>query len=146
MADAVTHNAPSTVQVNPYIFFYGRCEEALEFYKGVFGGTYLAMRNSETPMADRVAAELQGKIMHAKFTAPGVTFMAADGRGIKPVDPEAGNVSLSLDIADRDEGERIFKLLSEGGWARTPLQDAFWGGRFANLNDRFGTNWLITCP
>lgn len=135
-----------TLQLRPYIFFYGRCEEAMEFYKKVLGGTYDVTRNSDTPMANDLPAQWKGKVMHASFTAPGVSFLGSDGREAKTVDPDAGNISLALSAADRDTGERIFAALSDGGNVTMPLNDAFWGGRFGDVIDRFGIEWMVTTP
>jgi PhnB protein len=142
----MTSNATPThagLELAPYIFFYGRCEEALEFYKKIFGGTYEAVRNADTPMADSVDPAFRNKIMHANFTSPGVSFLASDGREAKPVDAEAGNVSLSLTATGVDEGRRLFEALSEGGTVVAPFDDAFWGGKFGAINDRFGTQWMV---
>ena len=106
------------MQLAPYIFFYGRCEEALEFYKGALGGTYELQRNAESSMADQVPANFSNKVMHASFTADGINFMASDGREAKPIDPEAGNISLAITANDRATGERVFKALSAGGMSR----------------------------
>lgn len=151
----MTTNATAPAQANalelaPYIFFYGRCEEALEFYKSALGGTYELQRNADlpadSPMAEHVSADWRNKVMHATFKAPGLTFMASDGREAKAVDPEAGNISLSLGASDRAQGERVFKALSQGGSVQMPLDEAFWGGRFGMLHDRFGNEWLLTTP
>jgi PhnB protein len=134
------------LQLAPYVFFYGRCEEALDFYKSIFGGSYELQRTSQTPMADQVSADFREKVMHAYFSAPGITFMASDGRESKTIDPEDGNISLALSAKDRTEGNRAFDALSQGGQVVMALDDAFWGGRFGIVNDRFGTQWLITTP
>lgn len=143
---ANTTSVSTDLQLQPYIFLYGRCEEALEYYKRVFGGTYEAMRVKDTPMADKMPADQRDRIMHASFTSPSISFMASDGRDTKAVDPDAGNISLALSATDAAEGERIFKALSDGGKVTMPLDDAFWGGRFGTVNDRFGNEWLITTP
>lgn len=134
------------LQIAPYIFFYGRCEEALEFYKTAIGGTYEMQRNSEAPEGMPVDASLKDKVMHATFTGSGITFMASDGREIKTVDPDAGNISLSLAATEADEGERVFKALAEGGKVAIPLAEAFWGGRFGDVVDKFGIEWMIVTP
>lgn len=134
------------VQFVPYLFFYGRCEEALEFYKGVFGGKYELQRNSAAPSDVPIKAELKDKVMHATFTAPDVTFMASDGRELKAVDPDEGNISLSLSFTDSADGERIFQALAKGGAVKMPLSEAFWGGKFGMIHDRFGIEWLIVVP
>lgn len=132
------------MQLQPYVFYYGRCEEALEFYKSAIGGTYEVSRFEGSPMAERVSADFRNKVMHATFNGNGFSFMAADGRESKPIDPDAGNISLSLGTSDDVEGERIFKALSDGGNVTMPLADAFWGGRFGVLTDRFGIEWMVT--
>jgi PhnB protein len=136
------------MQLQPYIFFYGRCEEALEFYKGAIGGTYELQRMDEAPpeMVKDVPAGQSSKVMHASFTGAGISFLASDGRETKTIDPEAGNISLALNVTDRAAGERIFKLLAQGGRVSMPLDDAFWGGRFGDVIDRFGIEWMITTP
>ena len=136
----------SVMQLSPYIFFYGRCEEALEFYKKAIGGSYEMQKNSESPMADQTPPEWRDKIMHATFTGPGITFMASDGREAKTIDPDAGNISLSLSITDGKQADRVFKALADGGTVTMPLEAAFWGGRFGMLVDRFGNEWMITGP
>lgn len=131
------------MELQPYIFFYGRCEEALEFYKSALGGTYEAMRNGDTPMAAQMPPETHQMIMHARFTAPGIGFLASDGNAQKTVDPDEGNISLALETSDPGEGERVFRALSEGGNVSMPLSDAFWGGRFGVVVDRFGVEWMV---
>jgi PhnB protein len=142
-------NATATsLQLQPYIFFYGRCEEALEFYKNTIGGTYELQRMDEAPpeMAEHVPAGQDNRVMHASFTGSGISFLASDGRETKTIDPDAGNISLALNAADRATGERIFKALSQGGKVSMPLEGAFWGGRFGDVVDRFGVEWMITTP
>jgi PhnB protein len=82
--------------------------------------------------------EHQKKIMHATFNGPGFTFMVSDGHMGKTIDPEAGNISLSLATSGATESERVLKALSCGGKVAMPLQDGFWGGKFGQLVDRFG--------
>jgi PhnB protein len=141
-----TANVPAVAQLQPYIFFYGRCEEALDFYKTVLGGTYEVMLIKDSPMAEQFPADFRAKVMHASFTAPGIHFMASDGREAKAVDPDAGNISIALSVTDGAKGEQIFKALSDGGNVTMPLGPAFWGGRFAGFVDRFGIEWLMTLP
>jgi PhnB protein len=144
---ATTGTTGTTLTIQPYIFFYGRCREALDFYKDVFGGTYEAMTIGESPFKDdpQMGTD-KDRIMHASFTSQGLNFLCSDGRETKTVDPEEGNVSLALATTDKATGERIVAKLSEGGTVKMPLADAFWGGRFANVVDRFGNDWMITTP
>ena len=133
-----------SMQLEPYLFFYGHCEEALEFYKKALGGDFTLNRFEGSPMAQNMPPDQHKKIMHATFNGPGFTFMASDGRMDKTVDPEEGNISLSLATSDAAEGERAFKALSEGGKVGMPLQDVFWGGKFGQFTDRFGVEWMIS--
>lgn len=134
------------MKLEPYIFFYGRCEEALGFYKGVLGGSFELTRIGDTPMAGHAPPDDRNRVMHATFTAPGLTFMASDGRETKTVDPDEGNVSLCLATEDGGEAERVFTALSAGGKVVMPYADAFWGGRFGALQDKFGVEWFIQGP
>jgi PhnB protein len=141
---STNYTPPSAPQLVPYVFFYGRCEEALAFYKKVLGGSYEVMKVGDSPMRDQMPPESHDSVMHATFTAPGFSFMAADGREKKTIDPDAGNISLSLTLPTPEEGERIYKALAEGGNAKMPFADVPWGGKFGALDDRFGNEWFIT--
>ena len=135
------------MQLVPYIFFYGRCEEALEFYKTVFGGSYDLQRVEGSPAASQMPPGSGNRVMHASFTAGDLKFMASDGRDDKAVDADTGNVSLALETSDGAEGERIFNALAGGGGnVAMPLGEAYWGGRFGMVVDRFGTEWLLSTP
>jgi PhnB protein len=132
------------MQLEPYIFFYGRCEEALDFYKAAIGGDYEVNRFEGSPMADQVPPEARNKVMHASFKGDGFSFMASDGDLSKTLDAEAGNVSLSLGLEDATKAERVFNALAQGGEVKMPFAPAFWGGKFGVLVDKFGTEWMVT--
>lgn len=132
------------MQLEPYIFFYGRCEEALDFYKSAIGGAYEINRFEGSPMAEQVPADLRNKVMHASFKGDGFSFMASDGDLSKKLDPDAGNVSLSLGIEDATQAERVFNALAQGGKIAMPFAAAFWGGKFGIVVDKFATEWMIT--
>lgn len=131
------------MQLEPYLFFYGKCEEALTFYKEVFGGEIVAMSRFEgSPMESQVPAEFKSCVMHATFKAPELAFMASDGDPRRKF--ESGNVSLSLATTDEDEAKRVFGKLSEGGQVTMPMQPVFWGGLFGTLTDRYGIDWMVS--
>ncbi|MFN2450069.1 MAG: VOC family protein [Candidatus Baltobacteraceae bacterium] len=132
------------MHLEPYVYFYGRCEEALDFYKSAIGGTYELNRFEGSPMAEQLPEHLRSKIMHATFKGDGFTLMASDGDLSKSVDPDAGNVSLCLAISAEAQAERVFNALSQGGSIKVPFADAFWGGKFGSVVDQFGTEWMIT--
>ena len=146
MATASTSTATATAtKLQPYLFLYGRAEEALKFYKDIFGGSFEIMRVKDTPMV-KEWPNAADRVMHASFTAPNISFFASDGQDSKAVDPDAGNVSLGLTVGDAAEADRIFKALAQGGKVTMQMEPAFWGGRFGTVQDRFGTEWLITAP
>ncbi len=132
--------------LKPYIFFYGRCREALDFYKGVFGGDAEVMLVKDSPMADQWPPEGQNTVMHASFTSDAIAFFASDGPADKTIDPDAGNISLTLSFDDDSSAEGVFSALAQGGKIIMPLEPAFWGGRFGTLVDKFGNEWMATTP
>lgn len=132
------------MQLEPYIFFHGRCEEALQFYARCLRGEIVGINRFEgSPMDSGVDADWKNKVMHASFIAGDVKFMASDGRPGAPPDGQ-DDIVLSLATSDPAEGERVFNALSEGGSIEMPLADAFWGGRFGSLTDRFGIQWMVS--
>jgi PhnB protein len=137
----------TSVELQPYIFFYGRCEEALKFYKDVFGGNYDVRRFSDMPSGSSempMPPNYETKVMHATFNGPGFTFMASDGPGEKQIDPDEGNICLSVSTSDRAAGQRFFEKLSQGGKVNTPFGPVFWGGMFGDVVDKFGTEWMVS--
>jgi|HubBroStandDraft_4_1064222.scaffolds.fasta_scaffold110767_3 PhnB protein len=140
--NGATGSAQMTLQ--PYVFFYGRCEEALTFYQSVLGGSFELQRVSESPMAGQAPPEAQDRIMHAKFSSDGAEFMASDGQDVKAVNPDEGNISLSLSFTDVARAKTVFDALAQGGRVKMPFDDAFWGGKFGMCDDRFGIEWMVT--
>jgi len=132
------------MELEPYLFFNGDCEAALNFYKGVFGGEITALNRFEgSPVESEMPPEYKNKIMHANFKSPTLKFMASDGR---PGTEQIGSrISLSLGTSDLAEGKRVFDKLSEGGTVDMPLADAFWGGKFGMVTDKFGIDWMLSC-
>jgi len=121
------------IALTPYVYLYGKAAEALEYYKAVFGGAYeVAMRGENDT------------ISHAEFRGDGFKLMISDGGSKRSVDPNAGNVSLQLAIADREEARRIFDALRDGGGVKVPFEVQAWGGALGIVHDRFGTEWIIT--
>lgn len=136
--------------VTPYLFFDGRCEEALNFYKKTLGAEIgMMMRfkeNPEPPQKDsygRDPAQIAEKIMHASFQVGGTTVMASDGyaRG----QPKFEGFALSVQAADEADARRIFSALAEGGQVQAPLGKTFFAKSFGMVADRFGVNWMVIC-
>ena len=133
------------MQVQPYLFFEGRCEEALAFYRGALGAEVTAlMRFNESPdppPPGTVPPGSEDKVMHAAFRIGDATVMASDGRCSGQ--PRFGGVSLSLSVPDEGTADRFFAALAEGGQVRMPLGKTFFSPRFGMVADRFGVSWMV---
>jgi PhnB protein len=132
------------MQVNTYVLFNGRCEEAFNFYAKSLGGKIQTMLTHEgTPAAEHVPAEWRKKILHATLCLGDGILMASDappGRQEKPQ-----GFSVSLHVEQPAEAERIFHALAENGTVHMPIGETFWAIRFGMLVDQFGIPWMINC-
>jgi PhnB protein len=133
------------VQVQPYLFFDGRCEEALEFYRGALGAEVeMLMRYRDAPdppPPGMVAPGSEGKVMHASFRIGETTVLASDGQCLGK--PEFRGISLSLTVASEAEADRVFSALAEAGQVQMPLGKTFFSPRFGMVADRFGVSWMV---
>jgi PhnB protein len=133
------------MRLEPYLCFYGKCDEALEFYKATLGGAYEVNRFGESPAGAGTDESWKDKVIHATFKGDGFTFMASDGQPNSVPSPKGETeISLSLGLSDIAEAERIFKALADGGWIVMPFGDVTWGGKFGMVNDKYGVSWMIT--
>jgi PhnB protein len=132
------------MQLNPYLGFDGRCEEAFKFYEKTLGGKIVAtMTYGETPMRDQSPAEFHGKIAHISLTVGDKVLMGGDAPPNRYEPPKGISVILSVD--DATDAERVFKALSENGTVMMPIAETFWALRFGMLVDQFGIPWMINC-
>ncbi|MBI3415211.1 MAG: VOC family protein [Verrucomicrobia bacterium] len=131
--------------VQPYLFFGGRCEEALAFYRAALGAQVdMLMRYKESPepMPPGMLPPGWGdKVMHATFRIGETILMASDGceDGAK-----FAGFSLSLAVPTEAEADRAFVALADGGQVRMPLAKTFWSPRFGMVADRFGIGWMVS--
>jgi len=132
------------MEMEPYLFFSGNCQEALDFYKGLFGGEIgEIMRWKDAPPDMSFGPEYANRIMHAEFSSPAVKFMASDSRPTTQYGD--GRISLSLNTRDASEAKRVFAALADGGNVEVPLEKAFWNALFGMLTDKFGIDWMVNC-
>ncbi len=135
----------TTASITPYLFFSGRCEEALDFYKKALGAEVeMLMHHKDSPDAPppgMLQAGFEDKVMHATFRIGGATLMASDGSGDKS---RFEGFRLSLAFATEDEAKKAFASLSDGGEVALPLTKTFWSPCFGMVTDRFGVGWMIT--
>jgi len=134
---------------NVYLNFDGNCEEAFNFYKSVFGGEfpYIA-RFKEMPSEEGMPPlkkELENRIMHVSLPISKETIlMGSDTGDWGPKHVVGNNFSISLNTDSKEEADRLFEKLSQGGQAIMPMADVFWGSYFGMLSDKFGINWMIS--
>jgi len=133
------------MQVQPYLFLDGRCEEAIEFYRKTIGAEVtMLMRFKDAPQPhppSMIPPGGENKVMHSSLRVGDTTFMASDGECLGK--PTFQGFSLSLTVANDAEAERKFAALSEGGQVRMPLAKTFFSSRFGMLADRFGVGWMV---
>jgi PhnB protein len=132
------------MQVQPYLSFKGDCEAAFKLYERCLGGQIgTIFRYGGSPMADQVPPEWADKVMHASLTLDGLVLLGADIEPSRHEEPKG--FSLSIQVKNVADAERVFLELSEGGRVMMPLEKTFWAERFGMVADRFGVPWLINC-
>lgn len=138
-------STPTTSGVQPYLFFGGRCDEAIEFYcKALNAVVERVVRFKDAPEPHPDLPEcFQDKVMHATLKVGETLLMASDGRCNGEANFEG--FSLSLTVPDEAEAERVFGALSDGGGLVTmPLDKTFWAPKFGMVQDRFGVGWMVS--
>ncbi|MFC5272028.1 VOC family protein [Adhaeribacter terreus] len=126
--------------LTPYLAFNGNCRDAMEFYKTVFGGELMMQTFGEAPVNASEADK--GRIMHAQLSSGNFMLMASDGMPDHPV-TFGNSVTISVHPQSKEETEKQFNALSEGGQVTMPLSDTFWGAYFGMLTDKFGIPWMF---
>jgi len=130
------------MQVQPYLFFDGRCEEAIAFYRSALGAEQgMLMRFKDCPEPGMTPPEGADKVMHARLRIGETELLMSDGRCLGQ--PNFQGFSLSLTASDTAEAERLFGALSDGGEVRMPLAETFFSPRFGMVADRFGVSWMV---
>jgi PhnB protein len=130
------------MQVQPYLFFDGRCQEALEFYQKAIGAKVgMLMRWKDSPDKSMATPHNADKVMHAQFQVGETTVMASDGRNTGK--PNFQGFALSISAGSEAEADRIFGALAEGGKIQMPLGKTFFSPRFGMVADKFGVGWMI---
>ena len=137
-------------RVNTYLNFQGQAEEALTFYAETFG-TEITMltRFSDMPLMGpgALAAEEQGLVLHAELPIlAGHVLMATDMLRSMGHETRVGNnTTLCLDVDGREEADRLYGALSDGGSEGSPMADMPWGAYWGVVLDRYGIRWMVNC-
>ncbi len=136
------------MQLQPYLFFGGKCEEAIEFYKRALGAkveTVMHYKEAPEPTPPgMIAPGWEDKVMHSEFRIGEAVVMGSDGMG--PADTKVQGVSLALSVADVEEADKTFAALAEGGEVQMPIGKTFFSPRFGVVADRFGVSWMVVAP
>lgn len=133
--------------IRPYLFFDGRCEEALNFYRDALGAEVTMLmryKDSPEPPPPECMPASDNMVMHSEFRIGDSTVMASDGLGGGK--PNFQGFSLSISVADEATADRLFNALANGGQVQMPLGKTFFSPRFGMVADRFGVGWMIYLP
>ena len=130
------------MKVQPYVFFDGKCEEALEFYKRAIGAKVNAMmRWKEAPDQSMVTAGQENKVMHGEFQVGETVILASDGRCMGK--PSFQGFALTITADNDADAKRIFNALGDGGQVQMPLEKTFFASLFGMVADKFGVGWMV---
>lgn len=130
------------MEIQPYLFLDGRCEEAIAFYREALGAEVaMMMRASECPVPSNDPAMTGNKIMHAAVRVGEAMILMSDGRSQSG--PGFQGFSLAITAKDKAEAERLFAALANGGQVRMPMAETFFSPAFGMLADRFGVGWMV---
>jgi len=136
--------------VNIYLNFKGNCEEAFNFYKSAFGAEFSYVgRFKDMPPQEGMAPlskEMEDQIMHISLPISNETMIMGSDTGGEwaPSFQQGNNFSVSISTDSKEEADRLFSSLSEGGNVTMPLADTFWGDYFGMFTDKFGINWMVS--
>ena len=136
------------MRIEPYLFYNGRCEEAIEFYKSGLGAELqMMMRYGESPVPSQpgmVPPGSENKVMHASLLIGGALVMLSDGHCEGSTNFKG--FSLSLNCEDEAQAHRMFDALAAGGQVVMPLSKTFWTTLFGMVTDKFGVAWMVSLP
>ena len=133
--------------VQPYLFFEGRCEEAIEFYRRALGAEVkilMRYKDSPEPPPPGQAPPDPNKVMHASFRIGQTQLRASDGHATGK--PNFSGFALSLSVPTVVEADKAFAALADGGKIGMPLAKTFFSARFGMVTDRFGVMWMVLAP
>jgi PhnB protein len=130
------------MQIQPYLSFEGRCDEAIEFYKKAIGAKVdMLMRFKEAPDQSMVSPQNKDKVMHAALHAGDTQLLMSDGRCTGG--PNFNGIALALSANTEADAEQIFNALAEGGKVNMPLAKTFFSPKFGMVADKFGVGWMV---
>lgn len=126
----------------PYLHFKGNCEEALNRYREILGGSVEVVNRYDRPEME-APDDYKDKVLHARYHFGDNTIMASDVFPGQPTRKSSGDVALSVTIDDLERAREVFSALAEGGEVHHPFDKQFWGDWHGNLTDRYGLRWMV---
>lgn len=135
------------MNVQPYLSFEGRCQEALDFYKTAIGAqieVVMLFKDAPPEVQPQIQEQAKNKVMHSSFKVGETQIMATDG-GCSGGGSFSG-VSLTLNVSSNAEAEKMFAALGQGGKVTMPMSETFFAHRFGTVADKFGVNWMVLAP
>jgi len=132
------------MEIQPYLFFEGRCEEAIEFYRKTLGAEPIMLmrwKDCPEPAQPGMTPPSPEKIMHARLKMGNTTVLMADGMCQSQASFQG--FSLSANVRDEAEANRVFNALADGGQVRMPLGKTFFSPAFGVVADKFGVGWMV---
>jgi PhnB protein len=129
------------MKIQSYLSFNGDCQQALNFYKDIFGGE---IRNTQTYEDQKIdiPENYRQKWQHAEFKGKGFEFMAYDAAPDTPLN-EGNKVCMSIDCHNEEEGRKTFEKLAEKGRIHTNWQEMSWGDKYGRCSDQYGVQWMV---
>jgi PhnB protein len=133
------------MNVQPYLSFEGRAQEAIDFYKGALGATVdMVMHFKDAPPDMQANMPNKDKIMHSAFRIGDTQVMATDGQCSGKA--SFSGITLTLNAASNGEAEKLFNALAQGGKVNMPMSETFFAHRFGMVADKFGVGWMVLNP
>jgi PhnB protein len=135
------------MNIQPYLSFEGRAQEAIDFYKGALGAKVdMIMHFKDAPpeVQSQMSPTSKDKIMHAAFHIGDTQVMASDGRCTGKA--SFSGISLTLNAASNAEADKLFNALANGGQVHMPMSETFFANRFGMVADKFGVGWMVINP
>jgi len=133
--------------ITPYLFFSGRCDEALKFYQHALGAKVEMVmtfnESPEPPPPGMLQAGFEDKVMHASFYVGDVRIMASDGCDDKS---KFDGFRLALGVPTETEAHKVFEALADGGRVEMPLGKTFWSPCYGMVTDKFNVGWMVMVP
>ncbi|MGB5943352.1 MAG: VOC family protein [Leeuwenhoekiella sp.] len=131
------------MKIQAYLAFKGNCQQALNFYKNLFGGDVVNTETYEDKKID-IPESYRHNLQHAELKGKGFHFMAYDASPDTPLN-EGNQQHMSIDLDSKEEAKELFDSLSKGGRTHTPMQETSWGAYYGRCSDQFGINWMVNC-